>query len=164
MIRRIQDAVVPGHQTNVQPATIVANSRLSNRDALGVLDGLRPTSGNLAPAEAWRRIVGGRNGFNRDRQNVAKHRRKAILGWLMHNRMYWRCEQLDEWVLVDRISVRHGNGAMIAKRTQRWKSDDLSGSLDTAGRFRRRRFESWDHPTSAWLTENNTTIRMEKSK
>jgi len=115
MNRRIQDAVTPGHQTNVQPATIIANSRLSNREALCVLDNLTPTSGNLAASEAWRRIVGGRNRFNRNRQNVAKLRRKAILGWLMRNRMYWRCEQLDEWVLVDRIIVRHGDGAMIAK-------------------------------------------------
>jgi len=115
MTRRIQDAVLPDYPIRVQPETFPTNVPRTTADATRLLDRLRPTSGNLVASEAWRRIVGGRNRFNRHRQQLVRARRKAILAWLMRNRMYFKCDVLNECLLTDRIIVRHGDGAMLAR-------------------------------------------------
>lgn len=55
-----------------------------------LLEGVRPTAGNLASEESWRRMIGGRNRYNRERRQMAHSRRAAILLWLMESRMYVR--------------------------------------------------------------------------
>lgn len=115
MPRRIQDAVLPDYSISVLPEKFATDLPRTTVEATRLLDGLRPTSGNLAASEAWRRIVGGRSRHNKQKQAVAKARRKAILGWLMRTRMYFWCEPLKATVRIDRIIVRHGDGAMLAR-------------------------------------------------
>jgi hypothetical protein len=79
-----------------------------------MLEGLRPTSGNLAPEESWRRMLGGRQRYNHERQQKAKARRDAILIWLMENRMYLPTKRLG-YLGTDYIVARHGDGALLAK-------------------------------------------------
>lgn len=78
-----------------------------------LLEGLRPTSGNLAPEESWRRMIGGRKRYNHERQQTARARRDAILIWLMENRMYARTKL--GYLGTDRIVVQHGDGVLLAK-------------------------------------------------
>ena len=114
MDRRLKDAVIPGFPSSVPPEAFPARTPSSPADAMQMLEGLRPTSGNLAAKESWRRMLGGRKRYNHERQQTAKARRDAILIWLMENRMYLRSRRLG-WLGTDFIIVRHGDGALLAK-------------------------------------------------
>lgn len=59
-------------------------------------------------------MLGGRKRYNHQRQQVALARREAVLAWLMENRMSIRSRSLG-WLPTDRITVRHGDGAMLAR-------------------------------------------------
>lgn len=112
---RFKDAVVPGYPSNAKMQTFPANVSRSGKESIRVLEGLKPTSGNLAASESWRRMLGGRKRYNSERQQIARSRRNALLVWLMNHRMCWWCDLLDEFVPAERIIIRHGDGAMLAK-------------------------------------------------
>jgi hypothetical protein len=114
MDRRLEDAVIPGFPSSVPPEPFPARTPRSPADAMQMLEGLRPTSGNLAADEFWRRMVGGRKRYNHGRQQTAKARRDAILIWLMENRMYLPTRWLG-YLGTDYIVARHGDGALLAK-------------------------------------------------
>jgi len=115
MNRSLHDVVDPHFPSRVPPQPFPTKVPRNGREALQMLEGLRPTSGNLAPEESWRRLLGGRNRHNHQRQEIAKARRLAILDWLIDNRTYLRGDIIGECVPIDRVIVQHGDGAMLAK-------------------------------------------------
>ncbi|QDU37662.1 hypothetical protein Mal4_19770 [Maioricimonas rarisocia] len=115
MKRRIRDAVIEGYPSKFVPETLPATVPRTAAQATAILDGLRPTPANLAPSESWRRMVGGRKRYNVDRQNNAMARREAILAWLLRHRQAVWFDVLGEYCPVDRIVMRHGDGAMLAR-------------------------------------------------
>ena len=115
MNRSLHDVVDPHFPSRVPPQPFPTKVPRNGREALQMLEGLRPTSGNLAPKEAWRRLLGGRKRHNHQRQAIAKARRLAILDWLIDNRTYLWCDIIGECVPIDRVIVQHGYGAMLAK-------------------------------------------------
>jgi hypothetical protein len=106
MSERFKNAVVPGYPSKVPR---------SASGPIRMLEGLKPTSGNLAASESWRRMLGGRKRYNSERQQIAHARRNALLRWLMNHRMNYWCDLLDVFVPVERIIIQHGDGAMLAK-------------------------------------------------
>jgi hypothetical protein len=114
MDRQLADAVIPGFPSSIPAEAFPAGTPRSARETLQLVEGLRPTSGNLTPDEAWRRIVGGRSRYNHERQQTARARRGAILIWLLENRMYFRNRRLG-YLGTDHIVMQHGDGAMLSK-------------------------------------------------
>lgn len=112
---RFNDAVVPNYPSKTPPAAFPQKIPRSYTESMTLLEGLKPTSGNLAAAESWRRMLGGRNRYNSERQQIVRARRNALLTWLMNYRMNFWCDSLDLFVPVERIIIQHGDGAMIAK-------------------------------------------------
>ena len=108
-------AVITGFPSRSAPAQFPSQVPRSRAEALCVLENLRPTDGNLAPSESWRRMLGGRKRYNHRRQQIAEARRDAISYWLMQHRRSFYCELLGRYVRVDRIIIRHGDGTMIAR-------------------------------------------------
>ena len=115
MERRLSDIVIEGFPSKVKPEAFSTKLPRTSAEAVQMLENLRPTAGNLAPSESWRRLIGGRNRYNHERQQIAEARREAILFWLMDNRMFYWCGLVGEHIPVDRIIVRHGDGAMLAR-------------------------------------------------
>ncbi|QDU39195.1 hypothetical protein Mal4_35320 [Maioricimonas rarisocia] len=72
-------------------------------------------SGESQDSDAWRRLLGGRARYNRQRQQIAESRREAILMWLLRHRKWMWCVSFGEFLEVDRIIVRHGDAAAIAR-------------------------------------------------
>ena len=114
-MRQLRDAVIPGFSPRCAPVAFPATIPRNSREAIRILDGLVPESGNLAPSESWRRMLGGRNRHNHERQQAAKARRDAILIWLRQRRRCFYCEILGEYAPSEQIIIRHGDGAMLAK-------------------------------------------------
>ncbi|NQV25769.1 MAG: hypothetical protein HQ518_15530, partial [Rhodopirellula sp.] len=114
-MRQLRDAVIPNFSPRCAPAAFPATIPRNSREAIRILDGLVPESGNLAPSESWRRMLGGRNRYNHERQQAAKARRDAILIWLRQRRRCFYCEILGEYAPSEQIIIRHGDGAMLAK-------------------------------------------------
>jgi hypothetical protein len=114
MSRIFKDIVIAGYPSRVAPARLPERMPRTVSGALRVLESMRPTSGNLAPSESWRRMLGGRKRYNHQRQQIAEARREAILHWLMENRRSFHCELLGRFVPANRIIVRHGDCTMLA--------------------------------------------------
>ena len=71
--------------------------------------------GNLSEQESYQRFLGGRKRINAERQRIAADRRENVLMWLLrHRRNFW-CALLGEWVRVERIIVRWGDAAELAR-------------------------------------------------
>jgi hypothetical protein len=135
MERRLNDAVIQGYPSKHLPQTLPDKRPKTSAETFQMLEGLRPTTGNLAPEEAWRRMIGGRNRYNYERQQVAEARRDAIFSWLLDHRSTCWIESLGEHVPVFRIMVRHGDGAMFARALKVGKATicrDLSALQATA--------------------------------
>tara|TARA_R110002072_G_scaffold302354_1_gene484886 strand:+ start:67505 stop:68284 length:780 start_codon:yes stop_codon:yes gene_type:complete len=114
-MRPLRDAVIPAVSDRCTPAAFLSNVPRNSRESIRMLDGLGPESGNLALSESWRRMLGGRNRYNHQRQQAAKARRDAILIWLRERRRCFYCEILGAYAPSEQIIVRHGDGAMLAK-------------------------------------------------
>ena len=114
MHRPFENAVITGFPLSVPPQPFPPGTPRSSREALQLLESLRPTSGNLADEESWRRMLGGRKRYNHKRQQIARERRSALLVWLLENRMFLRFRPLG-WLGTDHIIVQHGDGAMLAR-------------------------------------------------
>ena len=114
MDRQLADAVIPGFPSSVPAEAFPTSTPRSSREALQLLESLRPTRGNLADEESWQRMLGGRNRYNHERQQIAWERRSALLVWMLENRMFLRFRPLG-WLGMDYIIVQHGDGAMLAR-------------------------------------------------
>jgi hypothetical protein len=166
MDRRLNDAVIPGFPSSVPPEQIPAGTPRSPSDAMQMLEGLRPTSGNLAPEESWRRMLGGRKRYNHGRQQTAKARRDAILIWLMENRMYVPTKRLG-YLGTDYIVARHGDGALLAKALGVGKATvcrDLSALQATQpGLFGKRNLEiDYEEYMTFWRYAHRTGLGNEQ--
>lgn len=115
MSTRFKNAVVPNYPSKASPVAFPQKSPRSYSKSMTLLDSLRPTSGNLAASESWRRMLGGRKRYNSERQQIVRARRNALLIWLMNHRMNYWCEPLDEFIPIDRVVIQHGDGVMLAK-------------------------------------------------
>ena len=121
MNRSLHDVVDPHFPSRVPPQRFPADVPRNGRDVLRMVEGLRPTSGNLAPQESWRRLLGGRKRYNHQRQQIAAARRDAIFVWLLrHRRVYW--SELTGPVPVERIIIQHGDCTMLARALDVGKS------------------------------------------
>lgn len=112
---RFREAVVSGYPSGSKPQAFPERMPRSAKAALQVLDCHRPTTGNLADSESWRRMIGGRQRYNNDRQQTVRARRNALLIWLMNHRMFYWCGSLGKFVPDEKIAIQHGDGAMLAK-------------------------------------------------
>lgn len=114
MDRPLKNAVIPGFPSSVPARTLPPGIPQTAKQSQVLLEGLCPTSGNLAEDESWRRLLGGRKRYNHERQQTALARRAAILIWLMENRMFFRSGRLG-CLATDHIVMQHGDGAMLAR-------------------------------------------------
>ena len=114
-MRQIRDVVIPGFSPRRAGDAFPSTAPQDSHNSIRILGRLIPVSGNLASSESWRRMIGGRNRYNHARQQVAKARRNAILIWLKQHRRCFYCEILGEYAPSERIIIRHGDGAMLAK-------------------------------------------------
>jgi len=150
----------------------------SHIETTQTLDHIRPHIGNLTPSESWRRMLGGRKRYNHGRQQAARARRDAILLWLIENRMNVPCEVLDCHVPMERIVVRHGDGAMLAKALGVGKATacrDLSAiqaangklfGIDTAGISYEEYMAGWKyaHRTGAGNSQPKHNLRHPRNQ
>lgn len=167
MVGSFRDAVQPDYPSRIQPQSFPTTVPRTGRDALEVLDSLRPSSGNLAQSEAWRRMLGGRKRYNHQRQQVARARREAILCWLMDNRIWHFCRLFGEHFRVNRIIVRHGDGAMLARALNVGKATicrDLSAlQAESPSLFGRQNCGiSYDEYMAGWRYAHRTRIGNEQ--
>jgi hypothetical protein len=115
MSERFKNAVIPDYPSRAKPQAFPEKVARSASGSIRMLEGLKPTSGNLAASESWRRMLGGRKRYNSERQQIAHARRNALLIWLMNHRMNYWCDLVDVFIPVERIVIHHGDGAMLAK-------------------------------------------------